>query len=649
MNALVDPARLVAEAVEAAFRPRPRPDYNSWAEENVVFGRESPVPGPYRRSTFPPAERILECLSPDHPARVVTIMASAQIVKTTIAQIFVAATLDLDPCDILYTHPTESNATRWARGKWRLMRKYSKALQRIFGGEAKARKATDTTLEQHTRDGLGSLIISGANSAASLSMISVLKQVQDDLAKWEPNIAGDPERQADARSSAFEWAKILKLGTPLLKKTCRVTRNYYQGTAERWHVPCPHCQAKQPLEWQNFQANIDRDHPERAHFTCTNCGQAIEHKHKRGIVAAGEWVAERPRARDVSFHVWRAYAPTRDWHSIAVDWLNAEGDPAAEQTFFNDVLGLPYEISGEAPAWQEIRERAERDGHERGQVPPGGLILTIGVDCQDDRTECHVKVFGAERRRWTVDYKVIPFHISAPEARAALDQLLKASWPDTFGNRRQVDMLAIDANAWTQDVFEWARGHSWNLVICTRGAKSDHAPPLALTKSERRPDGSVRKAQKRFYNVGVSMMKLWLYECLAKVDPLMRGFCGYPKGLDDDFYRQLTSEKREVSTDRYGYPQARWIKDFPRNEVLDTELIAEAAAIRCGFYTRTESEWFSLSQLMEKPPEHGTRDLFDPESFARGPVTNDAHLAPTKPESPKQQATESAEDYWRGR
>src|SRR4029079_2867343 len=107
MNALVAPATLAASVVESVFRPRARPDYNAWAETdgNVVFGRESPVPGPYRRSTFPPAERILECLSHDHPCRVVTVMASAQIAKTTIAQIFIGGTMDLDPCDILYTHP----------------------------------------------------------------------------------------------------------------------------------------------------------------------------------------------------------------------------------------------------------------------------------------------------------------------------------------------------------------------------------------------------------------------------------------------------------------------------------------------------------------------------------------------------------------
>lgn len=125
---------------------------------------------------------------------------------------------------------------------------------------------------------------SGANSAASLSMISTPRIVEEDLAKWENNSAGIPERQADSRASAFEWAKILKLSTPLYADTCRITRPYMAGTQERFHVPCPHCEHFQPLEWSNFQANINPENPYDAHFTCAACGAVIEHRDKIAIV-----------------------------------------------------------------------------------------------------------------------------------------------------------------------------------------------------------------------------------------------------------------------------------------------------------------------------------------------------------------------------
>jgi phage terminase large subunit GpA-like protein len=640
MGVLVDPRVAVLSVVETVMAPPPPADLSLWAEKNISFGRESPVPGPYRKETIPPATRILECLGPEHPARIVSIKASAQFFKTTVAQIFIGGSMDLDPCDMGYTHPTHDNAVRWSRRKWKVMRKQSEALRRIFG-ESKSRDSTDTTLYQETRNGLGSLQAGGANSEASLSMVSWPKQVQDDLSKWETNEAGDPERQADNRSGAFDWAKILKISTPLFAKTCRITRNFRAGTQERWHVPCPHCDHYQPLEWNNFLGTLDREHPEAAHFTCVSCNGKIEHRHKTSIVARGCWVADNPSGKEPSFHIWRAYSPFRDWESIAREWFTSEGNPSSEQTFFNDVLGLEFERASEAPPWEEIRNRsngidaegkvlADASVYDRGRIPAGALLFCAGVDCQGDRTEVHLKGFGASLRRWTVDYLVIPHHIATQEARDELDKLLKNAWPDEFGNRRGLDMLAIDGNAWTNDVFGWARErkHSWTRVIIVRGAKSDHAPPLALTKTERKADGKTRRAQKRFYNVGVSGLKSSFYEHLKKVDPLSRGYCGYPRGLEDDFFRQATAERREVTTDRWGFPRAAWIKDYERNEVLDTELYAEAAAIRCGFYTRTPEQWDALRRERETPNEAGQPDMFDP---AVTVVSQAAHVAAVRP------------------
>lgn len=627
---LIDPARIAASVVASVMRPPPPPDLNRWAEDNIKFGRESPFPGPYSRRTFPPAERMLEVLGSDHPARVVTLMGSAQIIKTTLAQIFVAGSMDLDPCDMLYVHPSHDNAKRWARGKWRQMRQQSPALRRIFA-DSKSRDATDNLLYQERRDGRGSLLISGANSPASLSMISVPKQVQDDLSKWEPNSGGDPEKQADSRSAAFDAAKVLKISTPLFKKTCRIARAYEAGTQEKWHMPCPHCGHFQPLEWSNFLTNLDPENPADAHFTCTGCGCAIEHRHKRHMLAAGRWVADNPSAPNPSFHVWRALSPSRDWESIAREWLSASGDPKAEQTFYNDILGLPYEQATEAPPWEEIRDRANATGHDRGRVPVGGLIITAGVDCQGDRVEVHVKAYGEHLRRWTVDYLVIPHHISTVEARADLDKLLKATWPDAFGRTRRIDMLAIDGNAYTRDVFGWAKEHPWLRVIVVRGAKSDIAPPIALARDERKDDGSIRKTQKRFFNVGTSGLKAALYEQLKRIDPLARGYCGYPQGLGDEFYRQLTAEVRVVENDRWGQPHPKWKKIQDRNEVLDTEIYAEAAAIRCGWYNRTPESWAALRAELERLPDAAQPDLFDP---AGVPSAIPAHAAPQQPDSP---------------
>jgi phage terminase large subunit GpA-like protein len=384
-------------------------------------------------------------------------------------------------------------------------------------------------------------------------------------------------------------------------------------------VPCPHCDYYQALRWENFHANLDRDNPDEAHFTCLSCGCAIESTHKAQMLARGKYVAENPGSREISIQASRAEMPNYNWSDIARKWFDVEGDPKAEQVYLNDWWGLPFESASESPPWEAIRDRAngvDAEGrlvpdaptYDRGRIPVGGLVLCLGCDVQGDRVEVHVKAFGESLRRFTVDYHVIQHFIGTDEARAGLDRILRQTWPDAFGNQRGVDMLAIDGNAYTKEVFGWAKNWSASRVIVVRGSQNDLAPPLALTKTERKDDGTTRKAQKRFYNVGVSQLKASLYEMLRRVDPLARGFCGYPRGLEDEFYRQLTAEKREVVTDRRtGFPKAFWRKDHDRNEVLDTELYAEAAAIRCGWYNFTAERWAALRAAREKPADHEPR------------------------------------------
>ena len=115
---LSNPQRMASEAVAEAFAPPPPVDYLGWAEENIVFSaRESPFPGPYNRALFVYFDEILVALGPDDPCRTVTLMKSAQLGGTVLANIFVGGSLIMDPGDVLYVHPTDDNARRWSKMK----------------------------------------------------------------------------------------------------------------------------------------------------------------------------------------------------------------------------------------------------------------------------------------------------------------------------------------------------------------------------------------------------------------------------------------------------------------------------------------------------------------------------------------------------
>lgn len=283
MVMLANPAHMTNWVLASALAPPPPVDYLEWATRNIVFSkRESEFPGPYNADLFPFFNEILIALGPDDPCRVVTFVKSAQLGGTVLANIFTLGSMDMDPGDFLYVHPTDDNGRRWSKMKLKPMLRNTACLADQF--PEKARDSSDSVMYKERADAQGSILISGANSPASLSMITVPKQVQDDLAKYETNSAGDPEKQADSRSRGIEFAKVFKNSTPLVMPGCRVTTNYEKGSQEKYHVPCPHCGCCQTLEWENFLANIDEEEPEQSCFTCVECDERIEEHHRSEMV-----------------------------------------------------------------------------------------------------------------------------------------------------------------------------------------------------------------------------------------------------------------------------------------------------------------------------------------------------------------------------
>ncbi len=632
MGFLAPSEAVLANALAEVMRPPPPPDITRWCEENIVFDDRSPMPGPFRIGRFPFLREIHAVLSPEHPAREVTIRGSAQWGKTvSIIQPTLAAWHEHTPLDSLVVHPTQSAAREWVMNKWMPMRRQAPGLVAIFG-TGRGGDQTDSIMNQETLRRDGSIKVASAGSPADLTGTSRRLVILDDVSKFEMTDKGDPETLAESRASGFEDAKILRVSTPLVKGACRISRAYDRSDRRVYHVPCPHCGNRAPLTWENFKASLDPERLHDAHFTCDACGAAIRHADKERIVAAGQWVVTNPGGDHPGFHLWRAYAPQRDWASIAVDYARVMGwtgltltqateaamrdqvEAETEQTFWNDVLGLPFEQASKGPDWAALRERAENSegALARGVVPACGVILTAGVDCQADRIEVSVVAFGRNHRRWVVDHVVIPHSIGDDEGRAALDALLRATWRTELGLRLPLDMMAVDEGFATEDVRDWAKRWPWTRVILVKGSSAPSGPTLR-PQADRKATGQAIRRQRRNWIVNVSQLKADFYGWLAKADPFERGHVAFARGLGEEYFRQVTAEVRVLKRTPSGVMVSRWelAEAGRRNECLDTMLYAEAAARKRGWTAMTDGQWDALEADRSCPAPDGQPDLFD--------------------------------------
>ncbi len=668
MGFLAPAAQVVARAIAAALLPPPPPDITRWCEENIVFDERSDLPGPFRTERFEFLREIHETLSPEHPARWVTVVASAQLGKTeSILLPTLAVWHQTLPLNSLVVQPTTAAAREFARNKWNPFRRNVRAVRELFGYSAMAGNY-ETLLDQETLDRTGSIKITSAGSPDDLAQTSRRLIAMDDVAKFAMNDKGDPEAMAESRAAGFEEAKILRLSTPQVVGTCRITKEFGRSDQRFYHVPCPHCGNMAPLTWENFRARIDPERLHAAHFGCEACGCDIEHGDKARMIAGGKWVARNPRGDHPGFHIWRAYAPQRDWASIAVEyarvmgWSRIGGDidtgskkaveAETEQTFWNDVLGLPYEQASKGPDWTALRDRAEDDeAHAlpRGVLPACGMIFGAGVDCQQDRIEVQLVAFGRNFRRWVVDYIVIPHSISDQEGRDALDALLRGTWRTELGLRLPIDMLAIDSGNWTEEVWSWGKRHPWSRVILVKGASTASGPVMVPQRFERRNDGKAKKAQRRAFMLNVSQLKADFYGWLAKADPAERGFTAFARELGDEYYRMVTAEVRVLSRARSGVVTSSWEKVEPgrHNEALDNMLYAEAAARRKGWASMTDGQWDQLDAVRGAAPAEVQADLFDATVPVSQPSTPGASVSSKTGPTPRRRRGAVSPKYMR--
>jgi phage terminase large subunit GpA-like protein len=61
-----------------------------------------------------------------------------------------------------------------------------------------------------------------------------------------------------------------------------------------------------------------------------------------------------------------------------------------------------------------------------------------------------------------------------------------------------------------------------------------------------------------------------------KIAEVGSGFCHFPDTYDEEYFRQLTAEKK-VTKYVKGFPRSEWVKTRPRNEALDVRCYSVAA------------------------------------------------------------------------
>lgn len=289
----------------------------------------------------------------------------------------------------------------------------------------------------------------------------------------------------------------------------------------------------------------------------------------------GKWIAEHPeRVKKRGFHLNALASPWERWENIIEEFkLAKKNGPETLKTWVNTTLGEVWEDDeGEGADNDDLVSRREFYANE---VPRQVIVLTAGVDVQDDRLEIEVVGWGAGKESWGIQYKVFYGDPGQKIVWQQLDEyLLKTFWFEE-GDGLVLSCVCIDSGGhYTTEVYKFCKDREHRRVFAIKGVGGYGKPFISKPTRNNRERAAL-------FSLGVDNGKETILSRL-KIKEDGPGYCHFPqevdRGYDENYFKGLTSEKR-ILRYKKGIATFEWVKKSSsiRNEPMDLRNYANAA------------------------------------------------------------------------
>lgn len=550
---------------------------SQWADKNRRLTSESSAEvGKWRTSRTPYMFDILDSFT-DPLIEHIVVVAASQVGKSETINNMVGYCIDQDPGPILLIQPTIDDVKRYSEMRIAPMIRETRCLKRKVA-DPKSRDAANTKRQKSFPGGV--LVMTGSNVAHDLSSMPIRYVFGDERDRWATSAGseGDPWELAVARTRTFYNKKMVEVSTPTVKGASAIENSYNLGTMERWKTQCPHCGEYVEITFDNIRFEYEAAekgdkkifHISEIFYVCPECG-GISDEHTMKSQPA-KWVATVPEARKHhktrSFWLTAWVSPWATWESIILQFLQAGTDSAKLQVVYNTQFGELWEERGDMASEDDVMAR--REVYE-AEVPDGVLLLTCGVDTQDDRLEYEVVGHRRYGETWGIKKGVILGRPDTEEVWERLDEVLSHKYKFKNGVSLQISLTFIDEGGhFTQEVRQHCLARQYDHVFAIKGANRPDIPYTAPPKKQKIVVNGKVIGQVWVYEIGVNAGKQKIVDNLRVQSP-GANYCHFP--LRDDygkqFFKQLMSEHLAY-VPKLKHPwQWQKIPGHERNEAFD--------------------------------------------------------------------------------
>ena len=574
---MTQPQKKIYRKIINNWAPPINLNVSNWADRHRKLSSEtSAEPGQWNTDRAPYQREIMNSIN-DPDIEKIVVMSSSQVGKSEILNNIIGYFIDNDPGPMLLIQPTIELAQSYSKERIAPMIRDTETLRQKVS-DVKTRDTNNTILMKVFPGGF--LAMGGANSPAGLASRPIRILLADEIDRYPVSAGteGDPLALAERRTTTFWNRKKIFVSTPTIKDVSRIEVEYQKGTRERWCIECPHCGDYQYINLYGIKFDHKKD--EKGNYTVWNvvfqCPACLE-KFDEHIWKSqpGQWIAENCEAKGArSFHLNAFVSPWCTWESIIKEWLESKGDPERLKVIVNTLFGESFEFKGEIENEDFLLERCE---NYDADLPEGVLILTAGVDVQDDRLEYEIVGWGKGEESWGIEYGVIMGRPDKKSTWNLLSDKLSQTYKFKNGVGFSIACACVDSGGhFTSDVYAFCKKNEHRRIFAIKGQGGSGIPLVYKIYRSKNENAAV-------FILGVDSGKSTIMGRL-KVPQRGDGYCHFPsnenKGYDRIYFKGLISEKL-VKRKVKGQIKVGWEKistsNTKRNEPIDLRNYAFAA------------------------------------------------------------------------
>ncbi len=579
-----------------AMKPPEKITVSEWADKNRRLSSDASAEvGKWRTSRTPYMKEILDCFN-DPRIEHIVIVAASQVGKSEAINNMIGYCITEDPGPILLVEPTTDDAKAYSKERIAPMIRETKCLRKAIA-PPKSRDSSNTVLQKAFIGGM--LTLTGSTEAHALCSRPIRYLFGDERDRWAASAGseGNPWELATARTTTFYNRKMVEVSTPTIKGASNIASAFETGTKERWKSQCRHCGMYSEVQFEDIRFDYDTvgtdENDEKIFdikeifYTCPLCGGiSTEHEVKK---QPAKWVAEAPKAARLhktrSFWLTAWVSPWATWKEIILQYLQAIGDSEKMQVVFNTKFGKLWENRGNMASEDDVMARREEYAAE---LPDGVLVLTCGVDTQDNRLEYEVVGYGHFGEKWGIKKGIIMGRPDTNEVWERLDDVINHKYKFADGVSLGISLTFVDEGGhFTQEVRLRCLERFHKNVFAIKGAAGTGNRDIPYTSPPKRQNIVINDEKSNakkiiptwVYEIGVNAGKQKIFDDLKVQTPGAR-YCHFPKRDDygKAYFKSLMSEHLVYDKKKKRNPwQWEKIPGHERNEGLDCRNYANAA------------------------------------------------------------------------